>query len=80
MKILVVFYSLHVCPWIPDERNKFPILVFLGNIFFQIFQETFEIHDGRQGSHDHPIENTFQKFFFSHSYISWSCYGSEKVS
>jgi hypothetical protein len=48
MKIMVVFYSLHVCPWIPGERTNFPILVFLGNIFLQIFQENFEIKDGRQ--------------------------------
>jgi hypothetical protein len=26
MKIMVVFYSLHVCPWIPGERKCFPIL------------------------------------------------------
>jgi hypothetical protein len=57
MKIMVVFYSLHVCPWmIPDERKHFPVLVFFSKISFQIFQENFEIQDGRQRSHDHLIE------------------------
>jgi hypothetical protein len=65
MKIMVVFYSLHVCPWIPGERKMFPTLFCLGNIFFQIFQENFEIQDGRQRSHDHPIETKFLKSFFT---------------
>jgi hypothetical protein len=49
MKIMVVFYSLHVCPWIPGERKCCPILVFLGNIF----QENFEIQDGHQRVFSH---------------------------
>jgi hypothetical protein len=59
-----------------DSRWKtfFAILVFLGNIF----QEKSEIQDGRQRSHDHLIEKKISKKF--HSYISWSCYGSQKVS
>jgi hypothetical protein len=61
---MVIFYNLHVCPWFPGERKKFPILVFLGNIFFQIFQENLKIQDGRQRSHDHPIEKKFKKVFF----------------
>jgi hypothetical protein len=69
MKIMVVFYSLRVCPWIPGERKNFPL----------IFQENFEIQDGRQRSHDHPIEKTNFKNVFLHIAISaWSCYGSEK--
>jgi hypothetical protein len=57
MKIMVVFYSLHVCPWIPGKRKNFP----------RIFQENFK----SKRSH-------FKKVSFSHSYISWSCCGSEK--
>jgi hypothetical protein len=49
MKIMVVFYSLHDCPWIPGERKHFPVLVFFKKHFFlQFFQENFEIQDGRE--------------------------------
>jgi hypothetical protein len=51
MKIMVVFYIFHVCPWLQVK------------ICFPIFQESFEIEDGHQRSHDHPIEKNFQFFF-----------------
>jgi hypothetical protein len=51
------------CPWIPGERKKFPI----GKIL--------KSKDGRQRSHGKKFQNSF---FFSHSYISWSFYGSEE--
>jgi hypothetical protein len=56
MKITVVFYSLHVCPWIPGERNNFPILV--GNIFFPDISGKFGIQD------DTLLEKNFKQVFF----------------
>jgi hypothetical protein len=55
-----------------NERKIFPFLIFLGKSFFQIFQEDFEIQDGRQRSYDHPIEKIQQKSFFSLSNISYA--------
>jgi hypothetical protein len=42
-------------------KNIFFYLSFLGNIFFQ---ENFEIQDGHQRSHDHPIEKNSKQVFF----------------
>jgi hypothetical protein len=39
MKIMVVFYSLHVCPWIPGERKIVPIFSFFRKNFFSDFSE-----------------------------------------
>jgi hypothetical protein len=51
-------------------KEQFSYLCFLGNIFFPIFQENFEIQDGRQRSHDHPIEKIIKMFSFLHIAIS----------
>jgi hypothetical protein len=52
-------------------KEKFSYLSFFRKHFFQIFQENFEIQDGRQRSHDHPIEKKkFQQSFFLHIAIS----------
>jgi hypothetical protein len=52
------------------KEKCFPIFGFFRKNFFQIFQENFEIQDGRQRSHYHPIEKKFQTSFFSHIAIS----------
>jgi hypothetical protein len=77
MKIMVVFYSWHVCPWIPGERKKFSyryLSLFLGNIFFQIFQENFEIGWSCYGSEKSIIFITLLNFLqhgCNSSEISW---------